>query len=258
MDQPQSGSSINYDERLVNRSDPSISSSQKAPNNTRTQPPTPPYATEQNQSGASSHHQVSFQEPLPYYGHSPNSLSSPSTSSVEQSAPGELSQGSAFYPSIPHGWHKPEAKYSRFSTQNSFTTQILQENSFAGASIWPQNDGDDLSHSFAGPAVTPHFSGAAPPTLKRKREPDVPTQVLLPYPHKDWHLVPQSSSAPYGQSQIVLCSRCNIYETLVSQPELNMSDQRTNVNHEVVWSSWTLLLLLASFFQYLAQCYRNS
>jgi hypothetical protein len=102
MDQPRSGSSINYDARLVNKGDPSISSSQRAPNNTRTQPPTPPFATEQNQLGASRHHQVSFQEPLPYYGHSPNSLSSPSTSSVEQSAPGELSQGSAFYPSKSH------------------------------------------------------------------------------------------------------------------------------------------------------------
>jgi len=114
---------------------------------------------------------------------------------------------------------KREAKYSGFLTQNSFSPQILQDNSFAGAYIWPQSDGDDFSHSFVGPAVTPHLPVAAPSATKRKREPDSPTQVLLPYLHNDWHLAPQSSRGPYGRGKIILCSRCSIYETLVSQPE---------------------------------------
>jgi hypothetical protein len=63
------------------------------------QPPTVHYG--ENQSGASWHHQVSFQEPLSH-GHSPSSFSSRSTSSVEQSALGEPLQESAAHPSLFH------------------------------------------------------------------------------------------------------------------------------------------------------------
>lgn len=106
MDQRQFGSSINYDARLGQQGRPIDSVSEGSEESEESeqyeqsaQPPTVPY--QQNQSGASWHHQVSFQEPLTY-GQSPNSPSSPSTSSVERSALGELSQGSAFYPSRPH------------------------------------------------------------------------------------------------------------------------------------------------------------
>ncbi|PMD58485.1 uncharacterized protein K444DRAFT_614246 [Hyaloscypha bicolor E] len=198
MDQRQFGDSINSDARLspqgraqAGRPVDSVSEGSE-----QGQPPTAPY--EQNQSGTFWHHQVSFQEPLPY-AHSPVSFSSPSTSSVEQSALGEPSQ-----------W---------FPTQNSFSPQTVQGNPFASAYIWPENAGDDVAHSHVGPTVTHHLSVAVPSSSKRKRELDSPTQVLLPYSHKDWHLVPQSSSAPYGgRDEIILCSRCNIYESLFGVP----------------------------------------
>ncbi len=63
------------------------------------QPPTVRYG--EDQSGASWHHQVSFQEPLTYE-NSPSSLSSRSTSLVEQSALGDPLQESAAHPSLFH------------------------------------------------------------------------------------------------------------------------------------------------------------
>jgi hypothetical protein len=63
------------------------------------QPPTVRYG--ENQSGASWHPQVSFQEPLSH-GHSPSSFSTQSTSSAEQSALGEPLQESAAHPSLFH------------------------------------------------------------------------------------------------------------------------------------------------------------
>lgn len=101
MDQRQFGDSINSDARLspqgraqAGRPVDSVSEGSE-----QGQPPTAPY--EQNQSGTFWHHQVSFQELLPY-AHSPVSFSSPSTSSVEQSALGEPSQWSAFPPLRSH------------------------------------------------------------------------------------------------------------------------------------------------------------
>jgi hypothetical protein len=221
MDQRQFDSSGNYDARLgqqgqQGRHIDSVSegSEQYEQHERSAQPPTVTY--EQNQSDAFWYHQVSFQERLPY-GRSPNSLSSPSTSSVEQSALGELSQGSAFTPQNLTPDISVKLKHPRFPTQDPFNPQILQENSFAGAYIWPRNDGNDFSHSYDGPTVTPHLPVAAPSTSKRKREPDSPPQVLLSYPRHGSHLVPQSSAAPYYRDKTVLCSRCNIYESLVSQ-----------------------------------------
>jgi len=100
MDQRQFGGSINHDATLGQQGRP-IDSVSEGPEEYEqyeqsAQPPTLPH--QRNQLGASWHHQVSFQEPLTY-GQSLNSLSLPSTSSVEQSARGELSQVSAFYPS---------------------------------------------------------------------------------------------------------------------------------------------------------------
>jgi len=146
----------------------------------------------------------------------------------------------------------------RFLSQNSSSPQIIQEHPIAGAYIWPQNDGKDLSHS-SGSSVARHFPVAPPSTSKRKREPDSPTQVLLPYPHKEWQLVPQPSSSAYGgPDKIILCSRCNIYESLVSPIENGCITLVNRSNNRVVWSSWILLCLPASVFQYMAQCLRNS
>ncbi|KAE9379604.1 hypothetical protein N431DRAFT_327249 [Stipitochalara longipes BDJ] len=202
MDQRQSGSSKlprNYEARPGKRSRPieSVSGgSDREQYEHSAQPPTAPYA--QSQPGALWHHQASYQEPLTYR-QSPNTGSSPSTSSVEQSVLGEPSQG--------------------FFDQISFNPQIFQGNSSSGAYIWPQNDGDDFSHSYVGPTGPQHFAIAPPSTSKRKREPDSFTEVLLPYPHKDWHLVPQSSGASYRSGdEIILCSRCNIYESLFGIP----------------------------------------
>jgi hypothetical protein len=224
MDRSRFHSSQNYGARLDQQGQPINSvpdGSEQYEQSAQRAPPAVPF--EQNQSDAFWHHQVSFQEPLSY-GRSPNSLSSPSNSSVEQSTLGEPSQGSAFLPSRSHACSKPETKYCRVPAQPSFNPQILQDNSIAGTYIWPQNDGDNFLHSFVGPTVTPHRSGAAGSSSKRKRKPDVPSQVLLPYSHKEWQVVPQSSGAPYDRNNPVLCSRCNIYESLVSQPELNISN----------------------------------
>jgi hypothetical protein len=125
-------------------------------------------------------------------------------------------KGQQFLPSKPHAYRKPETEYCRVPAQHSFNPQILRDDSFAGAYIWPQNDGDNFSHSFVGPTVTPHRSRTPGSSSKRKREPDVPAQVLLPHSHNDWQVVPQSSGAPYDRKNLVLCSRCNIYESLVS------------------------------------------
>jgi len=105
MDQRQFGDSINSDERLGQQGRAQGRAQAGRPvdavsdDSEQGQPPTAPY--DQNQSGTFWHHQVSFQEPLPY-AHSPVSFSSPSTSSVEQSALGEPSQWSAFTPLRSH------------------------------------------------------------------------------------------------------------------------------------------------------------
>ncbi|PMD34351.1 hypothetical protein L207DRAFT_570955 [Hyaloscypha variabilis F] len=199
MDRRQSGGSKlprNHDARLGKRSRPSEPASDRQQYEHSAPPPTAPH--DQSQSGVAWQYQASYQEPLTYR-HSPNSLSSPSTSSVEQSVLGEQSQGSL--------------------NQNSFNPQIFQGNSLSGAYAWPQDEGDDFSHSYVGPIGSHHQAVAPPPTSKRKWEPDSFTEVLLPYPHKDWHLVPQSSGVLYHSGEeIILCSRCNIYESLFGVP----------------------------------------
>lgn len=103
MDQAHPGASTNRKARRVQQGRVSQSSSGRAAQSEHSaqwrQPPTVRYG--EDQSGASWHHQVSFQEPLSY-GNSPSSISSRSTSSIEQSAIGEPLQESAAHPSLFH------------------------------------------------------------------------------------------------------------------------------------------------------------
>jgi hypothetical protein len=106
MDQAYPGASTNRKARRVQQGRASQSVSGRPDQSEHSaqwrQPPTVRYG--EDQSGASWHPQVSFQEPLSY-GHSPSSFSSGSTSSVEQSALGEPLQELAAPPLTPFTPH---------------------------------------------------------------------------------------------------------------------------------------------------------
>jgi len=117
---------------------------------------------------------------------------------------------------------RQQAKFTRFPIQSSSVPQPLYGSSSAEAYVWPQNEINDFSHSFVGPAqsgpilTTESIASALP--LKRKRESEYSTQLLNENSLASSHGFVIDESTQYVQHQHpVLCSRCHLYERVVRQ-----------------------------------------